>query len=163
MAPASPSMPTTALPRLPYPVPQDAVRSATMRAIRRTDTKPELIVRSGLHRLGFRFRKDYPIQAESRKVRVDIAFTRRRLAIFIDGCFWHQCPEHGTVPKTNRGYWVPKLEQNARRDARVTRELEEAGWSVLRIWEHVPPEDAIAAIAAAVARTSAPAQSEAAA
>src|SRR4051812_30522100 len=91
--------------QLPYPVSQDAVRSATMSAIRSTDTQPEVAVRSALHGLGYRFRKEYKVRAAGRKRSIDVAFPAEGLAVFIDGCYWHQCPDHGTVPKTNRGYW----------------------------------------------------------
>lgn len=66
----------------------------------------------------------------------DVAFTREKIAIFVDGCFWHSCPYHGHIPKTNQGYWIPKLARNRRRDRSVQRELCNAGWLVLRIWEH---------------------------
>lgn len=68
--------------------------------------------------------------------RPDFVFRQARLAVFIDGCFWHGCPQHGRKPDTNRTYWVPKLRRNRRRDAAVTRELAEDGWTVLRFWEH---------------------------
>jgi len=75
-----------------------------MAAIRRTDTKPEFALRSALHRRGYRFRKDYAIRAECQLVRPDLAFTRRRVAVFVDGCFWHCCPEHGRQPTSNTSY-----------------------------------------------------------
>lgn len=140
-------MPRTVQPRLPYPVPPDAVRSDTMRAVRSADTKPEVAVRSALHRLGYRFRKEHKVRVAGRKRSIDIAFPGDGLAVFIDGCFWHQCPEHGTVPKTNRGYWVPKLERNVARDELVTAALRRSGWTVLRIWEHTAPGDAAAIVA----------------
>lgn len=113
-----------------------------MRANRRTDTKPEKMLRSELHRLGLRFRKDYPIDLRRRKTRVDIAFPRERLAVFVDGCFWHQCPVHGSVPKANSQYWRPKLARNVARDEVVISGLTAAGWDVLRVWEHVPTTEA---------------------
>lgn len=123
-----------------------------MSAIRRSDTKPELLVRSALHRLGYRFRKEYKLKAPGRSIRVDIAFPTEGLAVFVDGCYWHQCPEHGTVPKTNRDYWVPKLRRNVARDALVAAALRRDGWSVLRIWEHVAADDAVRLIAEVVER-----------
>ena len=100
-----------------------------------------------MHRSGLRFRKDYPARlSDGSTVHIDIAFTRRRLAVFVDGCFWHCCPEHGTIPKSNRDYWVPKLKQNVDRDRAVDRELQAAGWRVLRFWEHVNPEAARAEV-----------------
>jgi DNA mismatch endonuclease (patch repair protein) len=90
-----------------------------------------------LHRRRLRFRKDFPIPLAGRRaVRVDIAFTRIKLAIFVDGCFWHQCPLHGSMPKANAAYWVPKLEGNVFRDRKDEAALAVAGWRVLRVWEH---------------------------
>ena len=111
-----------------------------MAAIRRRDTSPEREVRRVLHARGLRFRVDFPIRlAGQRPIRPDIAFTRRRLAIFIDGCFWHGCPEHGQRPDIrNASYWSPKLAANHERDARHTAALEAADWTVLRFWEHEP-------------------------
>ena len=93
-------------------------------------------MRSLLHRSGYRFRKDYPIRVEKRLVRPDVAFTKRRIAVFIDGCFWHSCPEHGRQPSVNGHYWLPKLQRNAERDRQQTDALRMAGWTVLRFWEH---------------------------
>lgn len=109
-----------------------------MAAIKRSNTKPEIELRSALHRTGLRFRKDLPIRIAGRLIRPDIAFTRRRLVVFIDGCFWHCCPEHGRRPTTNTQYWAPKLQANAERDRLQTTLLEADGWQVLRIWEHEP-------------------------
>ena len=135
---------------LPYPHPTSAEVTARMRANRQTDTKPEIQLRSALHRLGFRFRKEYPVRAGGRTRRVDIAFPREKLAVFVDGCFWHSCPEHGTTPAANAAYWIPKLEKNVARDKATTQALEAEGWSVLRLWEHVPCADAAAAVATTV-------------
>lgn len=140
------------LPPLPYPVPQDAVRSATMKAVPKVDTRSEVAVRSALHRLGYRFRKEYKVRAAGRKRSIDIAFPAEGLAVFIDGCFWHQCPDHGSVPKTNRRYWVPKLKRNVDRDKLVTSSLRRSGWTVLRIWEHVSVEEAVGLVVEAVER-----------
>lgn len=103
-----------------------------MRANPRRDTKPEIALRSLLHRRGLRFRKDLPIRLPERTVRPDIVFTRQHLAVFVDGCFWHCCPIHGTRPKANTGYWRPKLERNVERDRIVNEQLRSAGWAVLR-------------------------------
>ena len=111
-----------------------------MRANRRVDTGPERRVRSLLYARGLRFRKDFAIKAGARPVRADIAFPRARVAIFIDGCFWHQCPDHGLMPQRNREYWEPKLRANVDRDARVNAELRRAAWTVLRFWEHESPD-----------------------
>lgn len=124
---------------LPYPYPSSEAATAVMRGNTRVDTAPEIAVRSVLHRRGLRFRKDLPLRASGRLTRPDIVFTRQRLAVYLDGCFWHQCPEHGTQPRTNSGYWEPKLRRNVERDRDIGRGLEAAGWKVLRIWEHVDP------------------------
>lgn len=118
-----------------------------MRGNRRRDTRPELRLRSSLHAQGLRFRKDFPIQAMGRRVRADVAFTRWRVAVFLDGCFWHRCPEHGSTPRANDRYWGPKLDRNVTRDREVDRRLRKAGWTVVRIWEHEPPAQAAARIA----------------
>ena len=81
-------------------------------------------------------------------MKADIVFTRRRVAVFIDGCFWHGCPEH--APRVNTHYWGPKLARNVERDQRVTATLRAAGWTVLRLWEHTPPQEAAARVEAAL-------------
>ncbi len=114
-----------------------------MRSNRRVDTKPEVALRSLLHRRGLRFRRDYPVRLPNGKtVHPDIAFTRKKIAIFVDGCFWHSCPEHGTTPKTNQDYWIPKLQQNVERDRNTDEGLQTIGWRVIRIWEHVSLDEA---------------------
>jgi DNA mismatch endonuclease (patch repair protein) len=111
-----------------------------MRASRQRDTAPELAVRSELHRRGLRFYVDrQPIPSLRR--RADIVFPRRRLAIYIDGCFWHGCPVHGTWPKANAKWWRAKIEANRARDRDTDGRLKEAGWRVLRAWEHEPPSE----------------------
>jgi DNA mismatch endonuclease (patch repair protein) len=107
-----------------------------MKGNRRVDTRPELALRSALHRRGLRFRKDVALRPAQRLRRVDIVFPSVRLAVFVDGCFWHGCREHGNQPAVNTGYWSAKLMRNADRDAIVNAELEEAGWVVVRVWEH---------------------------
>lgn len=126
----------------PYPEPGSAAATAIGRANRRVDTKPELALRSALHRRGLRFRKDHRLEAGGVKVRVDIAFTRRRVVVFVDGCFWHGCPQHQNVPKRNAAYWGPKLAANQARDDRVNGALRTDGWTVIRVWEHEDPEQA---------------------
>jgi DNA mismatch endonuclease (patch repair protein) len=124
-----------------------------MAAIRRRDTGPERRVRSLLHAQGLRFRVDLPIRVEGqRPIRPDIVFIRQHVAVFIDGCFWHGCREHGQRPKIRNGaYWSPKIAGNAERDRRHTAALEAAGWTVLRFWEHERPGEVSAAVAARVA------------
>jgi len=123
-----------------------------MRAIKRTDTKPEIALRSALHRRGFRFRKDLRLDlAPGARVRPDIVFTGRRVAVFVDGCFWHVCPEHGRDPATNEWYWAPKLRRNVERDRAADAALAAAGWRVVRLWEHLALDDAVAAVVAVLA------------
>lgn len=125
----------------------------SMRSNRRRDTAPELTIRHMLFARGYRYRVDYAPWSNKRR-RADLVFTRQRLAVFIDGCFWHGCPEHGSVPVTHADYWGPKLARNAERD-RETRAIAEAeGWRVLRIWEHVQPDDAVEMIVAALSEGS---------
>lgn len=122
--------------------PLQAVTKA-MRGNKRRDTKPEIMIRSRLHKLGLRFRKDFLIIAKGRKCRPDIVFQRHKLAIFIDGCFWHFCPAHGRIPQSNSKYWEAKFTRNVARDRLDNDALTEQGWKVLRLWEHVAPEEAV--------------------
>lgn len=107
-----------------------------MAAIRRTDTKQEVELRRLLHARGLRFRKDLRLDLPGGRVRPDIVFTKRKLAVFVDSCFWHVCPEHGREPTSNEWYWTPKLRRNVERDRENDTALTEAGWHVVRIWEH---------------------------
>jgi DNA mismatch endonuclease (patch repair protein) len=121
-----------------------------MQAIRRTNTKPELLLRSALHRSGYRFRKDLSIYTSSHRVRPDVVFTARKVAVFVDGCFWHCCPEHGRQPSVNSQYWSPKLQRNVERDRLADTALGADGWTVVRIWEHESLDDAFEKVVAAV-------------
>jgi DNA mismatch endonuclease (patch repair protein) len=121
-----------------------------MAAIKRRDTKPERTIRTLLHAAGKRYRVDLRLQLEGARPRPDIVFTRARVAVFVDGCFWHCCPEHGRQPGVNGTYWGPKLERNVTRDRAADASLEAAGWTVIRIWEHEAPEEAVERILAAV-------------
>jgi DNA mismatch endonuclease (patch repair protein) len=109
-----------------------------MQANRGRDTAPELAVRRLLHRAGFRYRIHYRCP-DLRRRTIDIAFPARRVACFIDGCFWHQCAEHYVEPKTNTRFWQDKLAANRRRDRETDASLGDAGWIVLRFWEHQSP------------------------
>lgn len=109
-----------------------------MQANRSRDTGPELEIRRLLHSMGFRYRVDVRPVKEIRR-RADIVFGPARVAVFVDGCFWHCCPEHGSVPATNVDYWVPKLERNVERDEETNDLLKKEGWRVIRIWEHQDP------------------------
>jgi DNA mismatch endonuclease, patch repair protein len=129
-------------------VPPSAARSRNMAAVKRSNTKPEVDLRRRLHAAGYRFRKDFPIRLEGRLIRPDIAFTRRHIAVFVDGCFWHSCPAHGSMPATNQHFWQEKLEGNVARDREQDRLLGRAGWTVIRIWEHEPLDEGVNAVAA---------------
>ena len=121
-----------------HPGSSSAAASSRMSVARRRDTKAEVLLRRELHARGLRYRVALPI-ASNRRRSIDIAFTRARLAVFVDGCFWHACPEHGTAPVANSEWWKTKLGANVARDRDTTRVLEDSGWTVLRIWEHVEP------------------------
>ena len=111
-----------------------------MKRVGRRDTKPDRELRSILHRRGLRFRIDFRPLSDSR-TRADIVLVRHRIAIFIDGCFWHGCPLHRTMSKTNAAWWRDKLRRNRRRDLLATKRLTRAGWTVFRFWEHQDPTD----------------------
>ncbi|MEK6251657.1 MAG: very short patch repair endonuclease [Actinomycetota bacterium] len=106
-------------------------KSEQMARVRSSNTKPELTLRRELWRRGLRYRLGVRLPG-----RPDICFIGRRVAVFVDGCFWHGCPDHYTAPRQNWEFWQAKLERNMERDRRVDRELQDAGWSVLRLWEH---------------------------
>lgn len=123
------------------PTASSPAKSAEMSRLGRRDTLPERAIRSELHRRGFRFRVDRP-PVPGLRSRADIVFGPARVAVYVDGCFWHSCPEHGTKPKANAEWWERKLKRNQERDEETDRILREHGWAVVRIWEH---EDPIAA------------------
>ena len=129
----------------------DAARKR-MEATRQKDTATALVLRSALHRRGFRYKLEVPIPGTRR--RIDIAFPRARVAVFVDGCFWHGCPEHRTWPRENSAWWREKLEANVARDRNTDEVLQRLGWSVVRIWEHEEPESAADLIAATLRRRS---------
>ncbi|MDQ3273646.1 MAG: very short patch repair endonuclease [Actinomycetota bacterium] len=106
-----------------------------MQAQRRRDTVPELALRSQLHRKGLRFRVDRVVLPGIRR-RADVVFARARVAVFVDGCFWHACPQHATRPRANADWWAEKLAANERRDRDTDQRLDAAGWRVVRVWEH---------------------------
>lgn len=128
-------------PATDYPHPTSPAVSRRMRRNPRRDTRPERRLRSALHSRGLRFRVDHAIEAGTVRVRPDVVFTRLRVAVFVDGCFWHSCPLHGTRPAANRAYWEPKLLRNRVRDQQVTEALQGAGWLVVRVWEHEDPAE----------------------
>ncbi|MEU3185856.1 very short patch repair endonuclease [Streptomyces sp. NPDC006923] len=117
-----------------------AARRRNMQAIRSRDTKPERLIRRLVHAQGLRYRvAAKPLPGLRRTA--DMVFRPAKVAVFIDGCYWHGCPEHYVPPKTNSGYWSEKVAGNIARDRDTDRQLTEAGWIVLRFWEHEPPED----------------------
>ena len=125
------------------PSPSSEAVSQRMHRQRRSDTEPEMALRRDIHRRGLRYLVDaaLPVIGLGRR-RADLLFTRRRVAVFVDGCFWHACPQHATWPKSNDTWWATKLRGNVRRDRDTDARLAEAGWLSLRVWEH---EDAVAA------------------
>jgi DNA mismatch endonuclease (patch repair protein) len=131
----------TAYPSAARPSPPSAEKSAEMSRLGRRDTVPELAIRSELHRRGFRFRVDRAPLPGLRS-RADIVFGPARVAVYVDGCFWHSCPEHGTRPKANAEWWEQKLRRNQERDRETDGILREHGWKVVRIWEHENPVEA---------------------
>ena len=133
------------------PAPSSPAAATRMRANRRKDTGPELALRRELHRRGLRYRVDVAPVVGLRR-RADVVFSRLRLAVFIDGCYWHGCPDHGTAHRSqaNAGYWTNKIMENQSRDRDTDLRLEAAGWAVVRAWEHEPVAEAADRIEKAV-------------
>ncbi|MEV6245449.1 very short patch repair endonuclease [Streptomyces sp. NPDC051742] len=122
-----------------------AARRRNMQAIRSRDTKPEQAIRRLVHAQGLRYRvAAKPLPGLRRTA--DMVFRPAKVAVFIDGCYWHGCPEHYVPPKTNPGYWSKKVEGNIIRDRDTDLKLTEAGWLVLRFWEHSAAEECAAEI-----------------
>lgn len=132
------------------PEPLDENVRRRMRRQRRRDTALEVSIRRRLYALGYRYRVDYRLEPPLR-TRADIVLTKQKVAVFVDGCFWHGCPEHATSPKHNAGWWRAKLDDNVARDRRVDAELESRGWVVVRVWEHETAHDAADRIIAQLA------------
>jgi DNA mismatch endonuclease (patch repair protein) len=123
-----------------------------MQANRGRDTKPEMAVRRAAHAAGLRYRVDHrPIPTLNR--RADLVFTRAKVAVFVDGCFWHGCPAHHTVAKSNAPFWAEKVRRNRERDAETDSLLADDGWTVIRVWEHEPAEAVVTRIVHALHRT----------
>lgn len=123
-----------------------------MRANRRRDTGPEMALRRELHRRGLRFRVDHaPVAGVPR--RADIVFSRARVVVFVDGCFWHACPEHGNLPRANRDWWRRKLERNVARDRRTDEAFRQRGWHTVRIWEHETLDAAVDRVLTAIGQS----------
>lgn len=129
--------------------PTDPLTSARMRAQRRRDTAPEVALRRELHRRGARFFVDRAPLPGLRR-RADLVFPRKHVAVYVDGCFWHSCPQHATSPKNNAQWWADKLAANVVRDRDTDTRLAAAGWSVVRIWEHEDPTEAADRVQAAL-------------
>ena len=133
----------------------DARLSRRFSKQKRHGTAPELLLRRELHRRGRRFRVQARIEGLPRR-RADLTFTRWRLAVFVDGCFWHGCPEHGVLPAANREWWTWKIARNKDRDADTDDRLDALGWHVLRIWEHVGATEAADRVEAELIKLGAP-------
>lgn len=117
-----------------------------MQSNKRRDTKPELALRRAVHALGLRYRVDAKPLAELRR-RADMVFPGTKVAVFLDGCFWHGCPEHHTVAKANATFWADKVSGNRQRDRDTDARLNAAGWAVVRVWEHENPVEAASRVA----------------
>ncbi|MGW0335416.1 very short patch repair endonuclease [Streptomyces sp. NPDC003011] len=128
-----------------------AARRRNMQAIRSRDTKPEQLIRRLVHAQGLRYRVAARPLPDLRRT-ADLVFRPAKVAVFIDGCYWHGCPQHYVAPKTNQGYWSEKILRNMERDRDTDQKLTEAGWLVLRFWEH-EASDACADIIAATVLT----------
>ena len=122
--------------------PSSPETSRRMAKVRQKGTDAEIALRRELYRRGLRYRIDYEVMKKPRRV-ADVAFPGLRIAVFVDGCFWHGCPEHATWPKQNAEFWRQKIETNRLRDADTNSRLLEVGWTVLRFWEHEPPTEAV--------------------
>jgi DNA mismatch endonuclease, patch repair protein len=122
-----------------YPAPSSVGTSSRMRATPQHGTKPERAVRSAVHRRGLRYRVDSRPLPDLRR-RADLVFPRVRVAVFVDGCYWHGCPEHVTWPASNADWWRAKIKRNRERDLETDRLLQARGWAVVRAWEHEDPE-----------------------
>lgn len=131
------------------PIPLDEVVRRRMRRQPQRNTTPEVALRRALHRRGLRFRIDRSPLVGNRS-RADIVFGPSLVAVFVDGCFWHSCPLHGTTPRHNGSWWNSKLAANAVRDRRVDEALRSSGWLSVRVWEHEDPEVAAEEIARVV-------------
>lgn len=117
------------------PKPISDIVSGAMRSMPEHSTGPEMAVRRLLHRQGLRYRVQYPVPRAPRRT-IDIAFPGRKVAVFIDGCFWHGCAEHRNIPAHNRDWWQKKIDENRARDRDTDEKLRIAGWTVFRFWEH---------------------------
>ena len=134
--------------------PSSPQASRRMARVRQKGTAPEVALRQELYRSGLRYRVNFVVLKKPRRV-ADLAFPGLRIAVFVDGCFWHGCPRHATWPKQNAEFWKQKIEANRLRDADTNVRLRDGGWTVLRIWEHEPPIESSKAVAQLVTATKA--------
>lgn len=132
--------------------PSSPAASRRMATVRQKGTVPEIAMRHQLYRIGLRYRVDYEVLKKPRRV-ADVAFPRLKIAVFIDGCFWHGCAEHASWPKQNAEFWRQKIETNRLRDRDTNERLRDEGWKVLRFWEHESPVVAAEAVVEVVAMT----------
>jgi DNA mismatch endonuclease (patch repair protein) len=139
--------------RNPRPAASSLEARRRMQSIRQRDNQNEMRLRSALHCLGLRFRVHRSIIPGQTRT-VDIVLSGARVAVFVDGCFWHSCPRHKSLPKTNRGWWQTKLAANAARDRQSDRILRQLGWRVIRVWEHEDANRAAQRVLTAVSSTS---------
>ena len=128
------------------PKPLSPEVSRRMARVRQSGTAAELNLRRTLHAMGFRYRLQVPLLTKPRRV-ADIVFPTEQVAVFVDGCFWHGCPEHASWPKNNAEFWRDKIEANRTRDADTNRRLKERGWTVIRVWAHEHSSEAADRIA----------------
>src|ERR1035437_5744959 len=131
------------------PQPSSAQVSARMARQRSRDTGPAIDLRRHLYSGGWRYRLHETVVPGTRRS-IDIVFRRSRVAVFVDGCFWHGCPIHSSIPRSNERWWQEKLDKNIQRDRDTDMRLREAGWSVVRVWEHQDSSEAAVEIAAVV-------------
>ncbi|MHB1352132.1 MAG: very short patch repair endonuclease [Thiobacillus sp.] len=134
---------------MPRVQPSSAEASRRMARVRQKGTNAEMALRRELYRLGLRYRVDYEILKKPRRV-ADVAFPGFRIAVFVDGCFWHGCPKHASWPKQNAEFWRQKIEANRQRDMDTNERLDRMGWTVMRFWQHESPTEAAESVARVV-------------
>lgn len=135
-------------------LPSSPDTSRRMAKVRQKGTDAEVALRHEMHRIGLRYRVDYEVLKKPRRV-ADVVFPGRKIAVFVDGCFWHGCPEHASWPKRNAEFWREKIEANRLRDADTNERLRSLGWTVLRFWSHESPTEAARAVARVIATVDA--------
>lgn len=136
---------------MPGLVPSSSDASCRMAHVRQMGTDAELALRREMYRIGLRYRVGYEVLKQPRRV-ADVAFPGRKIAVFVDGCFWHGCPEHATWPKRNADFWRQKIEANRQRDADTNARLQANGWTALRFWSHESPVEAAETVSRVVAK-----------